>query len=51
MIGSIRMLLGEETRSWSAAPASYRRWILSADEAEAEAVREVAAGCPEQTVT
>lgn len=27
------------------------RWALSADEAEAEALREVAAGCPNQTVT
>ncbi|MFD0055870.1 HNH endonuclease family protein [Streptomyces sp. NPDC127168] len=27
------------------------RWSLSADEAEAAAVREVAAGCPDQTVT
>ncbi|MFF8572697.1 HNH endonuclease family protein [Streptomyces sp. NPDC015408] len=27
------------------------RWALSADEAEAEALREVAAGCPETTVT
>ncbi|MET9142092.1 HNH endonuclease family protein [Streptomyces parvulus] len=27
------------------------RWSLSADEAEAAAVREVAVGCPEQTVT
>ncbi|MFD0055086.1 HNH endonuclease family protein [Streptomyces sp. NPDC127168] len=27
------------------------RWALSTDEAEAEALREVAAGCPDQTVT
>lgn len=27
------------------------RWSLSADEAEVVALREVAAGCPEQTVT
>jgi hypothetical protein len=27
------------------------RWALSADEAEAAALAEVAAGCPEQTVT
>ncbi|MFE7765372.1 HNH endonuclease family protein [Streptomyces sp. NPDC057438] len=31
--------------------ATKLRWSLAADEAEAAALREVAAGCPEQTVT
>jgi hypothetical protein len=31
--------------------ATKLRWSLTADEAEAATVREVAAGCPEQTVT
>jgi hypothetical protein len=31
--------------------ATKLRWSLTADEAEVAALREVAAGCPDQTVT